>query len=128
MAQVEGLVPRPRRFSGLDQPGGDIVHVHDVVSAAIKAAERGKPGEVYLIASAHSYELTQLRKHVLAAYGVRRPFWYVPVWAMYTMAYAAQTFAAVTGKPPIVTVRNIASTVWDREFSIEKARRELGYE
>jgi nucleoside-diphosphate-sugar epimerase len=28
----------------------------------------------------------------------------------------------------MATRRNIASTVWDREFSIEKARRDLEYD
>jgi len=105
-----------------------IVHVSDVVQAALKAAERGRPGEVYLVTSARFYPLAELRQHVLRAYGVSRHYWYVPKALMYVGAWMAELVARVRGRPPIVTVRNIASTVWDREFSIEKARRELGYE
>ena len=43
-------------------------------------------------------------------------------------AWCAERLARLRGKPPVVTVRNIANTVWDREFSIAKARAELGYE
>ena len=120
----KGMFPRV----GFGRNLTPIVHVRDVVSAALGAAERGTPGEVYLITSAQSYELAQLRQYVIEASGIRRPFLYVPAWAMYAAAWGAQTLAGLRGPPPVVTVRNIASTVWDREFSIEKARRELGYE
>jgi len=119
-----GLFPRV----GLGRNLTPIVHVRDVVQGALKAAERGRPGEVYLITSARSIPLADLRGLVLSAYGVRRPYWYVPVPLMYAGAWVAEGVARLVGRPPVVTVRNIASTVWDREFRIEKARRELGYE
>jgi nucleoside-diphosphate-sugar epimerase len=47
---------------------------------------------------------------------------------MYAGAWLAEGWAKVTGTAPVVTRRNIANTVYDREFSIAKAQRELGYE
>ena len=104
-----------------------LVHVSDVVQGAIKAAEKGIPGEIYLIASEHSIELSELRNMVIKAFGKRTLYPFVPVWAMFFVAWCFELTAKITGRPPIATRRNIASTVWDREFSIEKARKDLGY-
>ena len=40
----------------------------------------------------------------------------------------AETLFSKLGKAPPVTRKNIESTLADRVFSIEKARRELGFE
>ena len=119
----KGLFPKV----GLGKNLTPLVHVSDVVQGAIKAAEKGIPGEVYLIASEHSIELSELRNIVMKALGKGAFYPFVPVWAMFFAAWFLEQTARVTGKPPIVTRRNIASTVWDREFSIEKARKDLGY-
>jgi nucleoside-diphosphate-sugar epimerase len=104
-----------------------LVHVKDVVRGAIKCAEKGIPGEVYLITSEHSIDLSELRNFVMEGWGAKALYPYVPVWCMYFVAWCFEIVARLTGKEPMVTCRNIASTVWDREFSIEKAKRDLGY-
>lgn len=119
-----GLFPRLGRGRNLTP----LVHVSDVVQGAIKAAERGRPGEVYLLTSARSIELDRMRDLIMSAWGARARYPYVPVWAMYAAAGAFEFWAALTGTTPLATRRNIASTAWDREFSIAKARAELGYE
>ena len=118
-----GLFPRV----GFGRNLTPLVHVSDVVQGAIKAAEKGNPGEVYLLSSEHSIELSNLRSIVMKALGKKALYPYVPVWAMFFVAWCFENLARLTGKAPVVTRRNIASTVWDREFSIEKAKRDLGY-
>lgn len=118
-----GLFPRV----GFGKNLTPLVHVSDVVQGAIKAAEKGIPGEVYLFASEHSIELSQLRSIVMKALEKKAPYPYVPVWAMFFVAWCFEKIAGLTGKAPVVTRRNIASTVWDREFSIEKAKKDLGF-
>ncbi len=120
----KGLFPRV----GFGRNLTPLVHVRDVVRGAALAAENGRPGEVYLIASERSIELAELRRFAMEAWGVRRWYPYVPVWFMHAVAWCCEATARVMGGAPIVTRRNVASTVWDREFSIEKAMRELGYE
>ena len=120
----KGLFPRV----GLGRNLTPLVHVDDVVQAAVKAGDQGRPGEVYLVASARSFPLAGIREHILRACGVKKPYWYVPAWAMYAVAWLAEQAAKLTGKAPVVTVRNVANTVYDREFSIAKARDHLGYE
>jgi nucleoside-diphosphate-sugar epimerase len=105
-----------------------MVHVRDVVQATLKALLRGAPYETYLVTSARSLPLDEFRSLVIQAYGVNPFYPYVPSWAMYALAYASELFGRLTSTPPKVTVRNVASTLWDREFSIDKARSDLGYE
>ncbi len=105
-----------------------LVHVSDVVQGAIKAAENGKSGEVYLLTSAKSISMDQMRQYVMDAWGERAIYPYVPVWLMVAAAWAFEILGRLTGKAPLATRRNIASTVWDREFSIEKAKHDLGYQ
>lgn len=105
-----------------------LVHVDDVAAAAVAAGERGVPGETYLIASSRSPGLAELRDWIMEGWGSRAPYPYVPVWFMYAAAWGFELLAQVTGRAPIATRRNIANTVYDREFSIDKARRELAWE
>jgi len=105
-----------------------LVHVRDVVQGAILAAERGHPGEVYLLTSARSPELAELRRWILEGWGTWAPYPYVPRAAMNAIALGFETYARLRGSTPLATRQNIASTVYDREFSIEKAREHLGYE
>lgn len=105
-----------------------LVHVSDVVQGALKAAARGRVGEVYLLTSAHSIELDRMRELIMSAWGRRALYPYVPVWTMNALAGAFEWWAGLRGTTPVATRRNIASTAWDREFSIAKACRDLGYE
>jgi nucleoside-diphosphate-sugar epimerase len=118
-----GLFPRV----GFGKNLTPLVHVSDVVQGAIKSAEKGIPGEEYLLASEHSIELSELRSIVMNALGKKALYPYVPVWFMFFAAWCFEMASRLTGKAPIVTRRNIASTVWDREFSIEKAKKDLGF-
>ncbi len=120
---ARGIFPRVGRGANLTP----IVHVRDVVQAASEAATRARPGEVYFIASAQSYPAATIRRHVLAALGLRRPYPYVPLWLALAGAHGLETVARWTGRTPLVTRQNIRSTVADRMFDISKAQRELGY-
>jgi len=121
---ARGVFPRVGRGANLTP----IVHVRDVAQAAVRAATRARPGEVYFVASAQSYPAATLRRHVLAALGVRRRYPYVPLWLALAGAHGLETVARWTGRTPPVTRQNIRSTVADRVFDISKAQRELGYQ
>ncbi|RJX20471.1 MAG: NAD-dependent epimerase/dehydratase family protein [Desulforudis sp.] len=119
-----GLFPKV----GLGRNLTPLVHVKDVVQAALLSIDQGAAGSVYLVASERSLPLEEMRSLVLRGWGRKKaPCLYVPVWFMYALAWCFEQIAKVSGRPPLATRQNIASTVWDREFSIEKARRELGF-
>ncbi len=104
-----------------------IVHVKDVVQASVKALEKGKPGETYLICGEESYPFNMLLKLIFKALNKKLPLIPVPYKAVYFAAYIFETAAKLTKTTPLVTRQNIRSTVADRRFSIDKARNELGY-
>lgn len=104
-----------------------IVHVKDVVQAALLAEHKGKPGETYLIASNKSYELNEIRKLITKYLGINGPYFYIPYKLAKFGAYWLEIMAKLIKFTPIVTSKNIESTVTDRVFSISKAVEELGY-
>ena len=117
-----GLFPKVGRGPNLTPT----IHVKDVVRGAMLAAARGIPGEAYLLAGS-SYPMDEIRRLVVAALGTSPPYPYLPAWVAFAGAWATERLARITGRVPIVTRRNIASTIADRVFSIEKAQRQLGF-
>lgn len=119
----KGMFPKVGRGSNLTP----LVHVHDVVGFTCGALERGRPQEVYLVASNRSLPLDELRRLIMKSWGSKAIYLYIPKWLMFTAAWGFELVGRILGKAPLVTRRNIASTVVDREFSIEKAKNELSY-
>ena len=104
-----------------------LIHVDDAVQGLLLAAEKGRPGQIYLITNRQSEPFDKIRSIIQEALGVRRIPLYVPEWAILTMASISEKIIALLGKAPPVTRKNIESTLADRVFSIEKAQRELGF-
>lgn len=104
-----------------------LVHVDDAVQGILHAAKKGQPGEIYLITNDRSEPFDQIRKILQEALGVKRVPLYVPEWVALSMASAIEKTFSMLGKTPPVARKNIESTIADREFSIEKAKKELGF-
>jgi len=118
-----GIFPR----IGLGKNLTPIVHVNDVVQAAAKSLQKGRPGEVYLIASHESLPLQDVHRFICAGLNVRRPYFYIPVWLAYMTAFFIERVCMITGKEPLVSRMNITSTITGRTFDIQKAMKELSY-
>ena len=119
-----GMLPKIGKGKNLTP----IVHVNDVVQAALLAMHKGRLGEAYIIADRKSYEFDEIRNIIVKALNIRRPYPYVPVVIAKKIAILLEMIAKLYGGIPIVNHFNIESTITDRVFSIDKARRELGYE
>jgi nucleoside-diphosphate-sugar epimerase len=115
----------PRLHLGCNR--APLVHVRDVVQGAMLAADRGHPGQVYLIASEDSVDLAEVHRLVNEVYGKKSSYPYIPWPVAYGLAWAAEGWAQLTSRVPLATRRNILSTAANRRFSIAKARDELGY-
>jgi dihydroflavonol-4-reductase len=105
-----------------------LIHVEDAVNGLILAMDRGKVGEIYLITNAKSEPFDNIIKIIKEALGVSSMSIPVPEWAALGAASVIEGLSKILGKAPIVTRKNIESTITDRVFSIEKAKRELGFE
>jgi len=119
---ARGRFPKVGRGANLTP----VIHVRDVVNGTILAAERGIPGEVYLLVGG-SYPMDEIRHLVVENLGTPPGYPYLPTWLVLWGVWAIELQARLTGRVPIVTRRNIVSTVVDRVFSIEKARQHLGF-
>lgn len=105
----------------------NFVDVRDVATAMIDAAERGRPGERYILANSHPSSLADM----LAALGGTSP-WRVPPkaprWLLAAMASMQHTLARVTGQPPELLPSQVRLFYGVRQvYDIGKAQRELGY-
>ena len=120
----KGLFPRVGNRPKLTP----LIHVEDAVRGLLLAAEKGRPGEIYLITNRESEPFDKIRRIIQEALGVSRMPLYVPEWAALTMALLSEKIFSFLGKAPPLTRKNIESTLADRIFSIEKAKRELRFD
>jgi nucleoside-diphosphate-sugar epimerase len=120
---AKGIFPRVGRGPSYTP----LIHVRDVALGARLAAERGRPGEVYLLVG-ESLPVAEVRRSVLQALHVQRPFPYVPLRVAVTGAGMIEWATQRLGKVPPVSRANIISMATGRRFNIDKARHELGFE
>ncbi|MEA3436772.1 MAG: NAD-dependent epimerase/dehydratase family protein [Thermodesulfobacteriota bacterium] len=119
----KGLFPRVGNRPKLTP----LIHVEDAVRGLLLAAEKGRPGQIYLITNGQSEPFDRVRTIIQNALGVSRMSIYVPEWAALTMALLSEKIFSFFGKAPPLTRKNIESTLADRVFSVEKAETELGF-
>jgi nucleoside-diphosphate-sugar epimerase len=105
-----------------------LIHVQDAIEGVLRAAEKGRIGETYLITNRESIPFDEIRRTLQKAMNVKRLSLYVPEWAALSVASFIEKCFTLIGKSPPVARKNIESTLADRVFSIAKAQRELGFE
>jgi nucleoside-diphosphate-sugar epimerase len=104
-----------------------LIHVDDAINGLLLAAEKGRIGEIYLLTNSKSEPFDHIYQIILTTLGVKNFLLHVPEWAALVAASGIETLYQMMGKAPPVTRKNIESTLADRVFSIEKARREMGF-
>ena len=105
------------------------VHVDNLVDAFELAAERnGIQGRNYIIGDEHYYSLNQLVQAVASAIEVPIRIRHLPFWPVWTAAWACETVCKPLRLSPLLFRRRVDWFRQVRAFSIEKARRELGYQ
>lgn len=119
----KGLFPKV----GLGKNLTPLVYIDDVVEAAVLAMERGAVGEIYIIASSQSVPLDYLRDYIVGSIGINPPYIYVPCIVAVLGARCIEMLSRFTHREPIVTYRNIKSTITDRVFDITKSEEQIGY-
>lgn len=106
----------------------NFVDVRDVANGMILAAEKGRPGQRYILGNERSSPLSDL----IEAANTRSPGYRQPVaaprWLLSSLAWWQEHWAQLTGKP----ARLLRSQVRlfhgvAQEYSVAKAKRELGF-
>jgi dihydroflavonol-4-reductase len=107
--------------------GLSVVHVDDVAAGHLLAYEKGAVGETYILGG-ENRTLQWILETVAELTGQRPPRIRLPHWCVTPMAYVSEGITRIRGSgEPLITVDGVRMARKLMYFSIEKARRELGY-
>ncbi|MGH7968241.1 MAG: hopanoid-associated sugar epimerase [Limisphaerales bacterium] len=103
------------------------VHVRDVAVGQILAAEKGRPGERYILGHAEgNWTLNQAFQALQKITGVPAPRLRVPYFVALGAARINELVSSFTGKPPKAPVAGVRMARYKMFFNPAKAIRELG--
>jgi dihydroflavonol-4-reductase len=114
------------RLPAFVDTGLNIVHVDDVADGHWLAFQRGVIGERYILGGTN-LSLRELLTEIADIVGAPPPRWRLPHAAVMPVAYLAEAWARISGRPPIATVEEVRMSKKRMFFSSAKAERELGY-
>ena len=101
--------------------------VRDVAIGHILAAEKGKPGEVYVLAG-ECISVADLARMVDELHGRRPRFRLrVPAWLTRAIAHVSTAFCLACNVKSRITKYSVETLLSNYNISSAKARRELGY-
>ncbi len=104
------------------------VYIDNLVDAFELAADSGKSnGECYLIADERSYSKNELVAAIAKTLRVDCKVYHFPFWPLWTIALIVELLYKPTRIDPPLFRRRVDWYMQNRAFSIEKAKRELGY-
>ena len=105
--------------------GLNVVHVRDVARGHLLAAERGKPGERYILGH-RNLSLLEIFGLLAEITGRRPPRFRVPYALAWVGAACCEGLARVTGRPPAVPLTAVRMSRKRMYFNPARAVRELG--
>ena len=107
-------------------PGGaNFVHVDDVVAGHLAAAEKGRPGERYILGSENlTYlEMARVAGEVTGGPG---PLLVLPRWSLAPLAWIVDAYNGLRKSPPVMTGERMRLSGETFYFNTQKAVTELG--
>ena len=115
---------RGRMVATLDT-GLNVVHVRDVARGHLLAAERGRPGQKYILGAAN-LSLADIGRLLSEVAGSRAPRVRMPYTIAWVAAACCEGASKVTRKAPLVPLSAVRMARKRMYFSSAKAVRELG--
>lgn len=113
-----------RMFASVDT-GLNLVHVRDVARGHVQAAERGRPGQKYILGH-ENVPLLDLLRRLAALTGLPGPRLRIPYAVAWMAAAGMEGVARLTGRPPRVALTAVRMARKRMYFSPTKAVAELG--
>lgn len=105
------------------------VYIDDLVQGYLLAGEKEAAlGETFIIGGARSHSLNEFASIVARIVGTRRTGISVPVWPVQQASVACERICNLIGVEPPLHPRRVGFFTKHRSYSIDKARRLLGYE
>ncbi len=120
------LAGRFRFIPGDGEAVGNYAFVEDVVNGMILAMEHGRPGERYILGG-ENVSYNEFFRTVSLVSGRRRKMFHLPRGLAMTFS-RFEEFRSVLGGHPLITPGWMRTFLGNWEVSVEKSRRELGYE
>jgi dihydroflavonol-4-reductase len=111
-------------------PGAALCHptyIDDAVSGLLAAADLGKPGRVYHMAGPRALPIRELAETFARALGVAPPFLHIPEAPVRLALRFLEPLARRARVVLPLTSSAVDFFTFDRRFSVERARDELGY-
>jgi dihydroflavonol-4-reductase len=109
--------------------GNNFVHIHDVVTAMINAADRGKRGELYILGNENLF-YKEIFTKIADVVGVAPPKFELPKAVSYTVGAlgtaAGRLFGWAGVAPEAINYRTVKMGYVQHFFDSTKARRDLG--
>ncbi len=124
-ARLIKLVDR-EQLPGIPPGSGAFADVREIAKAQVRAWQRRRFGEAYLVGGEHS-SFADLIHRVGEALGRRTPGRTTPAWALMAYARLVDAWSRVTQKEPQVTPEGATATCHHLVVDSAKARRELDY-
>jgi dihydroflavonol-4-reductase len=115
------------RMPAFVDTGLNIVAADDVAAGHLLALDKGTIGERYILGG-ENLTLAEILAIIAGLTGRKAPTIRLPRRAIYPIAIAAEAWARVSGKEPMVTQDGLRMAKWRMWFSSAKAERELGYQ
>ena len=105
-----------------------LVYIDDLVSGFLLALDRKEAaGETFIIAGPRSVSQDELAREVAKATGGSVWPFHIPAWPIQRLGDLVEAICVPLGVEPPIHRRRVDFWVKNRSFSIEKARRLLGY-
>ena len=104
----------------------NFVDVRDVAKGMMAAAEKGRPGEGYILTD-EAITVDEFICILSDICGFKAPGIKIPLWLGKVAAPLAEVYYALTKQTPMYTRYALKKLLSNCNFSIEKARTELGY-
>ena len=106
--------------------GLNLVDVEDTAEGHIQAAERGQPGERYIL-GCENLTLEQILERLARISGGKVPRWRIPYPVAYGAGLASTGWANLTGQEPRAPLDAVKMAKVKMFVSSDKAKRELGF-
>ncbi|MBM3707743.1 MAG: SDR family oxidoreductase [Actinobacteria bacterium] len=115
-----------RKLNIIVEGAYDFVDVRDVVSGHILAADKGRPGDYYIL-SGQKVTLDKLMKILEEITGIPQPKYKLPLWFAKTIAAIMPAYYKLSNTKPRFTLYSINTIQSNSNISHKKAESELGY-
>src|SRR5690242_18519315 len=115
------------KMPGYVETGLNFVGVEECAAGHLLVADKGKPGERYLL-GAENLTLKQVLDALSQITGLRAPSLKIPHGLALSVAYASTIFSRLVGKEPGIPVEGVKIARHNMFVDCSRARRELGFQ